>query len=112
MGFPKSIQGGFNFDEAVVMLAIAQQTYEGTPDNPPSDVVVPCKMKVPKPPGNWQIDPAYTPTDTTLLDNFWQVLKNTDNPNQHVIAIRGTVNTTPSILADLLLPLVKARIGI
>ncbi|HSR68142.1 MAG TPA: hypothetical protein VLU25_09375, partial [Acidobacteriota bacterium] len=47
-----------------------------------------------------------------LLDNFWQVLKNTDNPNQHVIAIRGTVNTTPSILADLLLPLVKARIGI
>lgn len=110
MAFPECIQPGFDFDEAVVLLELAQQTYQGTPDNPPSSIQVPCQMQVPPPPSNWVIDTDRTPTTTTLLDNFWQVSKNADNPNQYVIAIRGTVNTDASILADLLLPLVKARI--
>ena len=68
MAFPSSIQSGFNFDEAVTLLEIAQQTYDGTPDNPPSKIVVPCRMPVPKPPANWQIDQDLTPTTTTLLE--------------------------------------------
>ncbi len=110
MAFPDSIQPGFDFDEARTLLEIAQQTYDGTPDNPFSKVCIPCRMPVPKPPACWKLVGEMTPTTTALLDNFWQVWNNTSNSSQYVIAIRGTVDTAPSILADLLLPLVKARI--
>ena len=112
MAFPRSIQPGFKYEEAVTLLTLAQQTYDQTPDNPPSNIVVPCQMKVPKPPTNWVVDPDLTPTTTTLLDNFWQVSRNKDCPNQYVIAIRGTTDTDSSIVADLLFPLVRARIDL
>lgn len=102
-----TIASGFDPAEAKTILSIEQQTYEGTPDNPPSGAKgIP---PVPKPPSNWQIDANLTPTKTTLLDNFWQVWQNSDNPKQYAIAVRGTVATTPSIIADLLLPMIRAR---
>ncbi len=112
MAFPDSISSGFDFNEAKLLLEIAQQTYNNTPNLPTSNISVPCPIVVPPPPGNWQIDTSKTPTETTLLDNFWQVWQNQDRTNQYVIAIRGTVDTTPSIIADIMLPLIKARIDI
>lgn len=114
MAFPDSISSGFNFDEAKFLLEVAQQTYNNTPNIPTSNISVPCPIVVPPPPGNWQIVNSMTPTETTLLDNFWQVWQNQDKDktSQYVIAIRGTVDTTPSIIADITLPLIKARIDI
>jgi len=98
---------GFDFAEAKTLLCIEQQTYEGTPNNPASTTAgVP---PVPAPPGNWQRKADLTPTRATLLDNYWEVWQNQDRPNRYAIAVRGTVKTPASILADLLLPVVKAR---
>jgi len=110
MAFPSNMSSGFNLTEATTLLSIAQQTYVNTPDNPPSPIKgIP---PVPNPPSNWEIDLDRTPTRTTLLDNFWQVWRNQDNPAQYVVAVRGTVDTSPSIFADLLLPIIKARISL
>lgn len=98
---------GFDLTEAETLLSIAQQTYVNTPGNPPSHTKgVP---PVPPPPGNWQRSTLFTPTGVTLLDNYWEVWENKDNARQFAIAVRGTVNTAASILADLLLPVIKAR---
>ncbi len=55
MAFPDSIQPGFDFDEARTLLEIAQQTYDGTPDNPFSKVCIPAGCRCPShpPAGNW-----------------------------------------------------------
>lgn len=100
-----SIQPGFDFDEMRTLLTIAQQTYTG---------IAPSKgaPPVPPPPSNWQLDTGRTPKGTTLLDNYWQVWRNQDRPNQYCIAVRGTVDTAPSILEDLLLPLIRARLSL
>jgi len=111
MAFPSSIVSGFNLEEAELLLSIAQQTYEGTPNQPPSNIKVPCPIPVPKPPSPWKIDHSKTPTETTLLDNFWQVWRN-GSSNQYVIAVRGTVDTASSIFEDVFLPMIKARIKV
>ena len=111
MTFPSKITSGFNIDEATLMLSIAQQTYNNTPDMPSDKTCVPCPVDIPVPTG-WSLVSEKTPTDTTLLDNFWQVWRNDSNHHQYTIAVRGTVGTYPSILADLLLPMIKARIDL
>lgn len=110
MTFPSSIVPGFDIDEATTFLTIANQTELNSPDNPPSKIKgIP---PVPAPPANWQIVTSLTPTTTTLLDNFWQVWQNQDNPRQYVISVRGTVDVPASILADLLFPLIKAHVSL
>jgi Lipase (class 3) len=111
MACPNSISAGFNFEEAELLLQIAQQTYANTPGEPVSNVQVPCPVMVEPPPAPWQIDASKTPTETTLLDNFWQVWRN-GSSNQYVIAVRGTVGTPSSIFEDIFLPLIKARLEI
>jgi hypothetical protein len=100
-----NVQPGFDFDEMRTLLEIAQQTYTGIA---PSTGAPP----VPAPPSNWQLDPDLTPKGATLLDNYWQVWRNQDDDNQYCIAVRGTVATAPSVLEDLLLPLVRARLSV
>jgi hypothetical protein len=102
-----ALSPGFQFTEAQTLLTIAQQTYDGTPGMPTSTTQ--CIPPVPDPPSNWVLDTDLTPTEATVLDNFWQVWQNTDQPNQYAIAVRGTVETSPSILEDLLLPLIQAH---
>lgn len=99
------ISPGFDFDEMRTLLEIAQQAYVGIPPTPGAP-------PVPDPPSNWQLDTSYTPSGPTVLSNFWQVWNNQDQPNQYAIAIRGTVQTAPSILEDLLFPLMKARVSL
>lgn len=98
---------GFDFEEAKTLLCIEQQTYNKTPDELSSNTK--GAPPVPPPPGNWQLNTEYTPTTTTLLDNYWEVWQNQDNTKQYAIAVRGTVDTASSILADLLFPVIKAR---
>lgn len=100
-----NVQSGFDFDEMRTLLEIAQQTYTGIA---PSRGAPP----VPAPPSNWHLDTDLTPKGATLLDNYWQVWRNQDEDNQYCIAVRGTVATAPSVLEDLLLPLVRARLAI
>lgn len=104
-----SITPGFNYDEAIAMLEIAQQNYVDTPGEPASTTK--GLPPVPDPPSNWKLRDDLTPTTSTLLDNFWKVWQNSDNPKQYVISVRGTVGTAPSILTDVLLPLLPARPG-
>ncbi len=105
MAFPEKMSPGFSYDEALTLLKIAQRTYAGPQNQPPPSA---CAQAVPPPPDEWQLVSRRTPTETTLLDNFWQVWKR-KNTRQYVIAVRGTVATGPSILEDVLLPLVKAH---
>lgn len=105
-----TIASGFRYDEAVAMLELSQQNYVDTPGEPASDT--PGVPSVPAPPGNWTLRSDLTPTTTTLLDNFWKVWQNSESPNQYAVSVRGTVGTKPSILTDVLLPLLPARMKI
>lgn len=92
---------GFEFDEVTSMIALSQAIY-GVP-------------AIPKPtpdPGQlgWTLDSALSPSGPTLLDNLWQVWCN--DAGQYAIVVRGTVDTAPSILADLLFPLIDARLDL
>ena len=105
-----SITPGFNYDEAVTMLELAQQSNIDAPGQP--DSTTKGLPPVPDPPANWKLRSDLTPTNTTLLDNFWKVWQNSDNPKQYAVAIRGTVGAAPSILTDVLLPMLPARMQI
>lgn len=97
------IQSGFDFDEAKAMLALSQAIY-GVPAIP---------VSTPDPAAlGWSKVDILSPSRATLLDNLWQVWRDEANPNRHAIVVRGTVDTTPSILADLLFPLVDARLDL
>ena len=102
---------GFQFAEAQLLLEIAQQAYAGTPSL--SEAPVTCGVPdVPNPSPNWTIVQDLTPTTATLLDNYWQVWQNQSDTSQYAIAVRGTVDTDASILADLLFPLINARFDV
>ncbi len=99
-----SLQPGFDFNEARAMIALSQAIYDSpspTPVQPPSPQSV-----------GWSKVDSLSPGKPTLLDNFWQVWKNDNNSSQYAIVVRGTVETAPSILADLLFPLVDARMDL
>ena len=53
-----------------------------------------------------------SPSGSTLLDNLWQVWRDDTRPNRYAIVVRGTVDSDASILADLLFPLVDARLDL
>lgn len=107
---PGTIVPGFNYDEAVAMLELAQQNYIDTPGEPASTTK--GAPPVPGKPANWELRSDLTPTNTTLLDNFWKVWQNTENPKQYAVSVRGTVSTAPSVLTDVLLPMLPARMKI
>ncbi|GLH78563.1 hypothetical protein SSBR45G_34720 [Bradyrhizobium sp. SSBR45G] len=99
---------GFQFAEAELLLEMAQHAYAGTPSL--TEAVGTCGVPpVPEPSKNWTICADLTPSSATLLDNYWQVWQNQDDTTQYAIAVRGTVATDASILADLLFPLINAR---
>jgi hypothetical protein len=103
-----TFNSGFQFAEAELLLEMAQHAYAGTPSL--TEVVGTCGVPpVPDPSKNWTIRDDLTPTSATLLDNYWQVWQNQDDTTQYAIAVRGTVATDASILADLLFPLINAR---
>src|ERR1700753_3516230 len=102
---------GFQFEEAQLLLEIAQCAYGGTPSL--TEAVAPCGLPyVPPPSGNWAVRDDLTPTSSTLLDNYWQVWQNNDDKTQYAIAVRGTVATDASVLADLMLSVIDARFDI
>jgi hypothetical protein len=111
-GGPASmLNAGFVPTEAQLLLEIAQKTYDGTPTR--TLVSTTCGVPgVPNPSDNWTIRKDLTPTSSTLLDNYWQVWQNESVTTQYAIAVRGTVATAESVLADLLLPLINARFAI
>lgn len=95
---------GFDFAEAKAMIALSQAIYDApspTPVQPPTPADV-----------GWSKVDSLSPTTQTLLDNFWAVWQNDSDANQYAISVRGTVDTDPSILADLLFPLIDARMSL
>ena len=103
-----TLKAGFQFAEAQFLLELAQHAYAGTPSL--SEVVATCGVPaVPDPSKNWAIRKDLTPTNPTLLDNYWQVWQNQSDTTQYAIAVRGTVASAASVLADLLFPLINAR---
>jgi hypothetical protein len=104
---PMTLSAGFVLSEAQLLLEIAQQTYLNTPSILSSTPT--CGVPSVPAPSGWKIVNSLTPTTATLLDNYWQVWQNQSNAAQYAIAVRGTVDTRPSVLADLLLPLINAR---
>jgi hypothetical protein len=86
-------------------------THTGTPSL--SEAPPKCGIPdVPSPSSNWAIVNDLTPTSATLLDNYWQVWQNQNDTTQYAIAVRGTVDSAASILADLLFPLINARFDV
>jgi Lipase (class 3) len=103
-----ALKAGFQFEEAQLLLEMAQHAYAGTPSL--SEAVATCGVPaVPDPSANWAIRKDLTPTSATLLDNYWQVWQNQSDATQYAIAVRGTVESAASVLADLLFPLINAR---
>jgi hypothetical protein len=106
-----TLKSGFQFAEAQLLLEMAQHAYAGTPSL--TEVVATCGVPpVPDPSSNWTIRKDLTPTRSTLLDNYWQVWQNQSDTTQYAIAVRGTVDSDASILADLLFPLINARFDV
>jgi hypothetical protein len=98
-----ALQPGFDFTEATAMIALSQAIY-GVPAIP---VPTPDPDKL-----GWSKVDSLSPSAPTLLDNLWQVWRNDNRPGQYAIVVRGTVDTEASILADLLFPLVDARLDL
>ena len=98
-----ALQPGFDFTEATAMIALSQAIY-GVPAIP---VPTPDPDKL-----GWSKVDSLSPSAPTLLDNLWQVWRNDNKPGQYAIVVRGTVDTEASILADLLFPLVDARLDL
>ena len=94
-----TLKSGFQFAEAQLLLEMAQHAYAGTPSL--TEVVATCGVPpVPNPSSNWAIRKDLTPTSSTLLDNYWQVWQNQSDTTQYAIAVRGTVASASSVLAD------------
>ena len=94
---------GFDFSEARDALALSQAIY-GAPAIP---------VPTPDPAAlGWSLVDELSPSGPTLLDNLWQVWKSSAHPNRYAVVVRGTVDTDASILADLLFPLVDARLDL
>ena len=103
-----TLKPGFQFAEAQLLLEMAQHAYAGTPSL--TEVVATCGVPpVPDPSSNWTIRKDLTPTSPTLLDNYWQVWQNQSDTTH---AVRGTVASAASVLADLLFPLINARFDV
>jgi hypothetical protein len=98
-----ALRPGFDFTEATAMIALSQAIY-GVP-------AIPVPTPDPQSLGWSKID-ALSPGRPTLLDNLWEVWRNDAKPSQYAIVVRGTVDTEASILADLLFPLVDARLDL
>lgn len=94
---------GFDFTEARAALALSQAIY-GAPAIP---VPTPDPVAL-----GWSKVDALSPSGPTLLDNLWQVWRSDAAPNRYALVVRGTVDTDASILADLLFPLVDARLDL
>ena len=106
-----TLKAGFQLAEAQLLLEMAQHAYAGTPSL--SEAAATCGVPaVPDPSSNWAIVKDLTPTGATLLDNYWQVWQNQSDASQYAIAVRGTVESAASVLADLLFPLINARFGV
>ena len=106
-----TFKAGFQFAEAQLLLEMAQQAYAGTPSL--TEAVATCGVPaVPDPSSNWTIRKDLTPSSSTLLDNYWQVWQNQSDKTQYAIAVRGTVASAASVLADLLFPLINARFDV
>jgi hypothetical protein len=106
-----TLKPGFQFAEAQLLLEMAQHAYAGTPSL--SEAAATCGVPpVPDPSSNWAIVADLTPTSATLLDNYWQVWQNQSDTTQYAIAVRGTVESAASVLADLLFPLINARFDV
>lgn len=94
---------GFDFTEARAALALSQAIY-GVP-------AIPVPTPDPAALGWTKVD-ALSPSGPTLLDNLWQIWRCDAAPNRYALVVRGTVDTDASILADLLFPLVDARLDL
>ncbi|MBL6430877.1 MAG: hypothetical protein HPM95_05370 [Alphaproteobacteria bacterium] len=98
-----AFQPGFDVTEATATLALSQAIY-GVP-------AIPVPTPDPHSLGWSKVD-ALSPSGPTLLDNLWQVWRDDTRPNRYAIVVRGTVDSDASILADLLFPLVDARLDL
>jgi hypothetical protein len=98
-----AFQPGFDVTEATAALALSQEIY-GVP-------AIPVPTPDPHSLGWSKVD-AMSPGSPTLLDNLWQVWREDARPNRYAIVVRGTVDSEASILADLLFPLVDARVDL
>jgi len=106
-----TLKAGFQLAEAQLLLEMAQHAYAGTPSL--SEAAATCGVPaVPDPSSNWAIVKDLTPTGATLLDNYWQVWQHQSDASQYAIAVRGTVESAASVLADLLFPLINARFDV
>jgi hypothetical protein len=105
-----TLKAGFQLAEAQLLLEMAQHAYAGTPSL--SEAATCGVPAVPNPSSNWAIVKDLTPTSATLLDNYWQVWQNQSDTSQYAIAVRGTVESAASVLADLLFPLINARFDV
>lgn len=94
---------GFDFTEAEAALALSQSIY-GAPAIP---VPTPDPVAL-----GWSKVDGLSPSGPTLLDNLWQIWRSDTAPNRYALVVRGTVDTNASILADLLFPLVDARLDL
>ncbi len=98
-----TFQPGFDFDEARATIALSQAIY-GVPAIP---------VPTPDPAAlGWSRVDSLSPSRPTLLDNLWQIWRDDGRPGRYAIVVRGTVDTDASILADLLFPLVDARLDL
>ncbi len=94
---------GFNLAEAKAMLGICAELNGQLQPTPPNTVPPLPPVPLPK---NWQ---RLYKSGESILDNVWELWKNTEVTGQYALAFRGTVTTKPSIVEDLLAVMIPAK---
>ena len=117
-----AFSNGFKFHEAKECLALAanveSKNTPSTSNDPAERNALPIIIEsaksdknnwpLPVPDiDNWKI--IINPKESIGLDNYWRLYQSKDNPQCYAVAIRGTIATAKSVLADLMVEMRNAE---
>lgn len=116
-----SFSPGFDFDEAKQCLALSADVANHTPTTTTdeeakaalvstietdADTAAAWPLPVPGVDG-WEI--VVNPTESIGLDNYWRMYRSQARSERYAVAVRGTISTAKSVLADILMGMLKAK---
>ncbi len=110
---------GFDFEEAKQCLALSADTETRTPTTADEEAQAAytshCESEEGAP--DWPLpvpdiddwDTVVSPTESIGLDNYWRLYRSKSYEGRYAAAVRGTIAAPKSVLADVMLGMLKAE---